>query len=92
MIEYTFTKPQQFEREHILNEEIECQNGNKIPCDIQVDYEVYEGRIMVIDIEVKIMFTPAHYQESILEIIKEKFPGCEFNSSPPWKLVREKAL
>jgi hypothetical protein len=87
---YLHTVEPAIERETVLNEEIEAPNGNMIPCDIQYEYTYVNGRQLITEIEVKIMFTPAGYQESIIAIIESRHPGCEFNGFPACRMVKQK--
>jgi hypothetical protein len=87
---YLHTIEPAVERETILDERIEAGNGNLIPCDVQYDYVVVEGKILIIDIEVKTAFTPSGYQESVIAMIEERQPGCQFNSHPAFKMIKLK--
>lgn len=86
------TTESHIERETILDTYIEAPNGNKIPCSIQYEYTYVHGRQLITDIEVKIMFTPANYQDGIIALIEADRPGCEFNNSHPWKMVKQKPI
>lgn len=65
-------------------------NERKIECTVQYDFCVVNGQVLVTDIEVKTMFTPLSWQEQVIDMIRERHPGCEFSSHPAFRMVKLK--
>lgn len=86
---YFYTKDPVIER-GTFTDDLITANDRKLECTVRYDFTVVNGKVLVTSIEVKTMFTPSGYQEQVIAMIEERHPGCEFNSTPAFKMVELK--